>query len=107
MRKISTMVIAAAFALSSAARAGDGKPPDATVQDLMTKAVAGAGSKEVRMYSRNVNFKLRAKSAQEFTRIFELEIIPLLRRQKGFEDEISFIANNLGPAITSATKTPS
>ena len=44
------------------------------------------------MYSRNVSFKLKAKSTAEFTRILEAEIIPLLRRQKGFEDEISFIS---------------
>ena len=51
------------------------------------------------MYSRNVSFKLKAKSAAEFTCIFEGEIIPLLRRQKGFEDEISFIAPERNQAL--------
>ena len=37
------------------------------------------------MYCRNVNFKLKAKSAVEFTRILEEEIIPSLRGQRGFE----------------------
>jgi len=44
------------------------------------------------MYARNVRIKLRANSAPEFTRLLEKEIIPLLRKQKGFQDEISFIA---------------
>ena len=43
------------------------------------------------MYSRNVSFKLKAKSAAEFTKILEGEVIPLLRRQRGFDDAISFI----------------
>lgn len=44
------------------------------------------------MYARNVRIKLKANSAPEFTRLLEKEIIPLLRKQKGFRDEISFIA---------------
>jgi quercetin dioxygenase-like cupin family protein len=49
MRKILTGLPAAALVLSGAAHAGEGKAPDATVNDLMTKAVAGASGKEVRM----------------------------------------------------------
>lgn len=52
------------------------------------------------MFSRNVSFKLKAKSAAEFTRIVEGEVIPLLRRQKGFDDAISFIAPERNEAIT-------
>ena len=37
------------------------------------------------MFSRNVSFKLKPRSAAEFTRILEGEIIPLLRRRRGFE----------------------
>jgi heme-degrading monooxygenase HmoA len=51
------------------------------------------------MYSRNVSFKLKAKSTAEFTRILEGEIIPLLRRQKGFEDEISFVSPERNEAV--------
>jgi heme-degrading monooxygenase HmoA len=51
------------------------------------------------MYSCNVSFKLKAKRAAEFTQIFEGEVIPLLRRQKGFEDEISFIAPERNEAV--------
>jgi heme-degrading monooxygenase HmoA len=51
------------------------------------------------MYTRNVTLKLKANSAPEFTRTLEKEIIPLLRKQKGFQDEISFVAPERNQAI--------
>ena len=44
------------------------------------------------MYTRNVTMKLKANSAPEFARVIENEILPLLRKQQGFRDEITFIA---------------
>ena len=46
------------------------------------------------MYTRNVSLKLKANpfSASEFADILDRDIIPLLRKQKGFHEEISFIA---------------
>lgn len=52
------------------------------------------------MYSRNLSFKLKAKSTAEFTRIIEGEIIPLLRRQIGNYDAIGFIASDRNEAVT-------
>jgi len=43
------------------------------------------------MYARNVSFQLKPNCVPEFTRTFENEIIPLLRKQKGFQDEIAFV----------------
>lgn len=51
------------------------------------------------MYARNVRIKLKANSAPEFTRLLEKEIIPLLRKQKGFQDEISFVAPDRNEAV--------
>lgn len=51
------------------------------------------------MFSCNVSFKLKPKSTSEFSRILEGEIIPLLRRQRGFEDAISFIAPERNEAV--------
>lgn len=51
------------------------------------------------MYARNVRVKLRANCLPEFTRLLEQEIIPLLRKQKGFQDEISLIASQRNEAI--------
>ena len=44
------------------------------------------------MFARHVSMKLKANSAPEFKRSIENEILPLLRRQKGFRDEITFVA---------------
>lgn len=51
------------------------------------------------MYTRNVSMKLKANSAPEFTRTLEKEIIPLLRKRKGFQDEISFVAPERNEAV--------
>ena len=44
------------------------------------------------MYARVVSIKLKANAATEFTKTLENEIIPLLRKQNGFRDEISLLA---------------
>lgn len=51
------------------------------------------------MYARNVSMKLKSNSAPEFTRTLEKEIIPLLRKQEGFQDEISFVAPERNEAV--------
>src|SRR5437899_13022316 len=43
------------------------------------------------MFARHVSMYLKPHSATEFTRMIENEIIPLLRKQKGFKDEITFV----------------
>ncbi|MGH7772712.1 MAG: hypothetical protein ACREQA_10820 [Candidatus Binatia bacterium] len=43
------------------------------------------------MIARNVTMRLKPNSVAEFTQTLEKEIIPLLRKQKGFEDELTFI----------------
>jgi hypothetical protein len=43
------------------------------------------------MFARHVTIKLKADSAKEFSRIIENEVLPLLRKQKGFRDELTFI----------------
>src|SRR5260370_15997574 len=44
------------------------------------------------MFARSVSIHLKPNSVAEFTRTIEKEIIPLLRRQKGFQDEITLLA---------------
>ncbi len=43
------------------------------------------------MFSRNVSMHLKPNSVADFTRTLDQEIIPLLRKQKGFQDEITFV----------------
>ena len=45
------------------------------------------------MFARKVSMHLKPNSSAEFTRRFEKDIIPLLRKQKGFQDEITFVAS--------------
>jgi heme-degrading monooxygenase HmoA len=54
------------------------------------------------MYTRHVTMKLKANSAAEFTRVIESEIIPLLRKQKGFRDEITFVAPERSEAVANS-----
>jgi hypothetical protein len=51
------------------------------------------------MFTRQVTMKLKANSAAELTRAIEGEVIPLLRKQKGFRDEITFIAPERSEAV--------
>jgi len=51
------------------------------------------------MYTRNVSMKLKADSMKEFTRTLENEVIPVLRKQKGFKDEITLVAPERNDAV--------
>src|ERR1700730_16947673 len=51
------------------------------------------------MFTRNVTMKLKANTAPEFGRLIENEILPLLRKQPGFRDEISFVAPDRSEAL--------
>ena len=44
------------------------------------------------MFARKVTMQLKPNSVAEFTQRLEKEVVPLLRRQKGFQDEITFVA---------------
>ena len=41
------------------------------------------------MFARNVSFRLKSNMLSDYTRTFENEILPLLRKQKGFKEEIT------------------
>ena len=51
------------------------------------------------MYTRNVSMKLKANSEKEFTRTLENEVIPMLRKQKGFKDEITLLTPEHNDAV--------
>lgn len=44
------------------------------------------------MFARRVYMHLKPKSVEEFTQRMEIDVVPLLRKQKGFQDEITFVA---------------
>jgi hypothetical protein len=51
------------------------------------------------MFARHISMKLKPNSAPEFNRIIENEILPLLRKQNGFRDEITFVAPERSLAV--------
>jgi len=50
-------------------------------------------TKEVAMFARKVSMHLKPNSIAEFTQRIEKDILPLLRKQKGFQDEITFVGS--------------
>ncbi len=46
------------------------------------------------MYARNVSISLKPNTATEFTKTLENDILPLLRKQNGFKDEITFLGSD-------------
>ena len=42
------------------------------------------------MFARNVSIHLKSNTLSDYTRTFEKEVLPLLRKQNGFKDEITF-----------------
>jgi len=42
------------------------------------------------MFARNVSFHLKSNTLSDYTRAFEKDVLPLLRKQNGFKDEITF-----------------
>jgi hypothetical protein len=51
------------------------------------------------MYARNVTLHLKADKAAEFTRTLENDVLPVLRKQTGFKDEITFLATKGNEAV--------
>ena len=43
------------------------------------------------MFARNVSIHLKSDMLSDYTRTFEKDVLPLLRRQNGFKDEITFV----------------
>ena len=51
------------------------------------------------MFARSVSFHLKPGRRTEFTQTLEKDIIPMLRKHKGFQDEIAFVAPNGTDAV--------
>ena len=51
------------------------------------------------MFIRNVTIKLKANTATEFNNLIENEVLPMLRKQPGFKDEITLVAPERSEAV--------
>jgi heme-degrading monooxygenase HmoA len=43
------------------------------------------------MFARNIRMQLKPNSTAQFTQTLEKEVLPVLRKQAGFQDEVTFI----------------
>lgn len=51
------------------------------------------------MFARFVSFHLKPGRAADFARLLDKDIIPILRKQKGFQDEIALVAPSGSDAV--------
>ena len=51
------------------------------------------------MFTRHVIMGLKPNAATEFANVIDSKVLPLLRKQKGFRDEITFVALDRSEAI--------
>ena len=51
------------------------------------------------MFVRNVAIHLKPNALGEFTQIFDNEVLPILRKQTGFRDEITFSTTPTGTDV--------
>ena len=54
------------------------------------------------MFTRHVIMRLKPNSAAEFTSIVEETVLPMMRQQNGFRDEITFISVDDSEAIANS-----
>ena len=51
------------------------------------------------MFARSVSIRLKKNGLAEFTRLIEKHALPLLRKQKGFQDELTFVVPGGAEAV--------
>ena len=51
------------------------------------------------MFARSVSFHLKPGRAAEFTQLIDKDIIPMLRKQKGFQHEVTLVAPGGADAV--------
>jgi hypothetical protein len=51
------------------------------------------------MFARNVSVRLKSNSLSQFTQLFDKDVLPILRKQAGFRDEIT-LASEDGMHVT-------
>ncbi len=50
--------------------------------------------------ARNVQFEIKSGQGQEFNRVMHADVLPLLKKQNGFREELTLIHENKGVAIS-------
>jgi quinol monooxygenase YgiN len=64
------------------------------------EATCFKGMESVMKFARNVQFQIKPGTEKEFTTLIESEVLPMLRTQNGFENELTFVNPNGAVAIS-------
>jgi quinol monooxygenase YgiN len=51
-------------------------------------------------FARNVHFQIKNGKEKEFTRLFENDVLPILRKQSGFQEEVTLVNPNSAIGIS-------
>jgi quinol monooxygenase YgiN len=51
-------------------------------------------------FARNVQFNLKSGQADEFNRLMTKEVLPLLKNEKGFRQDLTVLGKNTGMSIS-------
>ncbi len=51
-------------------------------------------------HARNVHFQIKSGKEQEFNKLFETDVLPTLRKQNGFKDELMLIEGTRAVGIS-------
>src|SRR5580765_5029281 len=63
-----------------------------SVSDSPMKRIQSQGIRRSPMkFARNVHFQIKSGKETEFTTLFEKEVVPMLRKQNGFQEEVTLL----------------
>jgi len=51
-------------------------------------------------FARNVHFQIKSGREQEFNKLLETEVLPMLRKQTGFKEEVTLLDGNRALGIS-------
>jgi quinol monooxygenase YgiN len=51
-------------------------------------------------FARNVHFTLKTGQADEFNRLMDKEVLPLLNKEKGFKQDLTVLSKDTGMSIS-------
>ncbi|MGI9189357.1 MAG: antibiotic biosynthesis monooxygenase family protein [Longimicrobiaceae bacterium] len=54
----------------------------------------------MRKYARNVHFQIKEGKRDEFAKVFESDVIPMLKQQEGFRDELTLVNSDNAMGIS-------
>jgi quinol monooxygenase YgiN len=66
---------------------------------LVTSTLRGTEGHSVTQFTRNVQFEIKPGKSQEFTNVMERDILPIMKKQDGFQGELALVNENGNRAV--------